>query len=79
MTVVNAVSSFPTGTVTCVSKAAPAPTANFATGARSDMIYVRACLAVDPMLPLVGDGLGLPRNPSGGFNVVSTSGFMNEP
>ncbi len=79
MTVIKSASSFPSTAMTCVSKTAPNPTVNYATGARSDMVYVRTCLAVDPMLPIVATGLGLPRNESGQFSVMASGGFMNEP
>lgn len=79
MTVVKSATSFPTNEVVCATKAAPNPTVSYSMGARSDMVYVRACLAVDPMLPLIAGYLGLPRNASGGYDVVATAGFMNEP
>lgn len=79
MTVIKTTSNFPATSATCVSKTAPAPTVGYATGARSDMIFVRTCLSVAPLMPLVGNGLGLPRNASGRFDLVASSGFMNEP
>lgn len=79
MTVVKSTAGFPSASAPCVSRVAPNPTVNYSSGSRSDMIYVRSCLLVDPMLPLIASGLGFPRNASGGFHVISTSGFMNEP
>ncbi|MFC3692937.1 TadE/TadG family type IV pilus assembly protein [Chenggangzhangella methanolivorans] len=79
MTVIKAASSFPSTGVTCVSRTAPKPTVTYNSGARSEMVLARACLNVDPLMPFLGTGLGLPRNASGGFDVVATSGFMNEP
>ena len=79
MSVIKSTANFPSSSVPCVTKDVPQPTVNFNTGARSDMVFVRACYLVDPLVPILGSGLGLPRNDSGGFNVVTTSGFVNEP
>lgn len=79
MTVIKTTASFPTANATCVSKTVPAPTVSYASGARSDMVFVRSCLSVAPLMPFLGTGLGLPRNASGRFDLVASSGFMNEP
>lgn len=79
MTVVKSAASFPTAAMPCIDRSKPAPSTNFSTGGRSDMLFVRACLTADPMFPLIGDGLGLPRTVQGRFNLISLSGFMNEP
>ncbi len=79
LTVTNTPSSFPSATVQCINRSAPPPTPGFASGGRSDVMFVRACLSVDPLVPLIAEGLGLQRNASGAFDVVSVGGFMNEP
>ena len=79
ITVVKSASSFPTASMPCIDRGKPAPSTNFTTGGRSDMLFLRACLTTDPLFPLVGNGLGLPRTEQGRFNLISLSGFMNEP
>ncbi len=61
---------------------------DFATagGARSELMFVRACVLVDPILPGIGFGLLLPQatkdangNWTGGHQMVSYTAFKNEP
>jgi Flp pilus assembly protein TadG len=78
MTVIKTASNFPTTSAPCVSRSAT-PNSTFQSGGRSEVVYVRACLAVDPLVPIIGEGLGLPRAASGYFNIISVTGFMNEP
>ncbi len=60
-----------TGTVTPVTSVTP--------GSRGDIMFVRACIVVDPLLPGTGLGALLSKDPSGGFDMVAFSAFMNEP
>jgi Flp pilus assembly protein TadG len=46
---------------------------------RSDVLFVRACVVIDPMTPGIGVALALPRDPQAGFRVVAASAYMNEP
>lgn len=48
-------------------------------GQRSELMFVRACVLVDPILPGLEFGLLLPQQPSGGHQMVSYSAFKNEP
>jgi hypothetical protein len=52
---------------------------NFTTGARNKLMMVRACTVFDPVFPAAGIGARLPREPSGGYRLRATTGFMNEP
>lgn len=55
------------------------PVVTFNAGNRSDIMYVRACVVIDPLIPGMGLGLHLPKDASGGFALVSYSAFVNEP
>ena len=51
----------------------------FSQGERNTLMMVRACAVFDPWFPGVGLGTQLPRDASGGYRLIATSGFMNEP
>ena len=53
--------------------------AHYATGAASELMMVRACLVVDPLVPNLGLGAILPTDPSGGYRLISVSAFVQEP
>ena len=55
------------------------PKTNFSPGLRSEIMFIRACMIVDPLVPGLGIGLGLPRASGGGHQLVSFTAFMNEP
>ncbi len=55
------------------------PTITFTPGGRDVIMFVRACMIVDPIFPGIGLGLQLPKDSSGGFQMVSYTAFMNEP
>ncbi len=55
------------------------PVINFTPGARSRLMFVRACIVVDPIFPGLGLGLKMPKDPSGGITMISYSAFVNEP
>jgi hypothetical protein len=55
------------------------PPDGFTAGARNVLMMVRACAVFDPWFPGVGLGTQLPRDRSGGYRLVATSGFVNEP
>jgi hypothetical protein len=48
-------------------------------GAENEMMLVRACAIFDPIFPLTGLGLRLHKDDSGGYALVATSAFVNEP
>jgi hypothetical protein len=56
-----------------------APVLNFNPGNRSELMMVRACAIFDPMFPATGLGVHLPRDASGGYALIATSAFVNEP
>lgn len=55
------------------------PVVTFNPGARSEIMYMRACVVIDPLMPGMGLGLHLPKDESGGFALVSYAAFVNEP
>ena len=69
----------PTANAVCRDRTTPPPSPNFNLGQRSDIMYVRACVIVDPMMPGLGLGLQLPKDNTGGFQMIAFSAFVNEP
>ena len=57
----------------------PNPKVNFTQGGASQIMYVRACVVVDPLVPGIGLALHLPLDPTGGLAMVSYGAFTNEP
>lgn len=66
---------------TCVDRnpGAIQPVTEFRLGAENELMLVRACAVVDPIFPLTGVGFHLPKDSSGGFQLVAMSAFVNEP
>lgn len=80
LTPVASAASFPSGAANCVDRTGNvAPTVNFVPGARSEIMFVRACIVVDPLFPGMGLGAILPKDASGGYAIVVQTAFMNEP
>lgn len=79
MFVVRQASDFPADNARCVNTTAPGATPVYRPENRSDVLFVRACVVVDPMTPGIGVALALPRDPERGFRVVASSAYMNEP
>jgi hypothetical protein len=72
--------SFPAGEANCVDRTEEIePTINFVPGAPSEIMFVRACLVVDPLFPGTGLGAMMPKDASGGYAIIAQTAFMNEP
>ncbi|MBB3934441.1 TadE/TadG family type IV pilus assembly protein [Aureimonas phyllosphaerae] len=70
----------PTTAAKCVDRAATVqPTTNFSTGSRGSIMYVRACIVSDPIVPLMGLVLKFEKDGKGGYHQTAVSTFMNEP
>jgi hypothetical protein len=70
----------PAGNAPCVNRAEnTVPAVVLTPGVEHDLVLVRICLIVDPVFPTSGLGLGLPRDASGGFGLVTSSVYVNEP
>ena len=73
-------SAYPQNQPNCIDRTGDiAPTISFTPGERSKIMFVRACMIIDPLLPGHGITLGLPRDNTGGFQLVAYTAFMNEP
>ena len=80
VTPITTAADIPAGSAICRDRTTPdAPALNFNLGQRSDIMYVRACVIVDPIVPGLGLGLQLPKDGSGGFQMIAHSAFVNEP
>lgn len=72
--------TFPTNNTVCVDRAsAVAPVVSYSSGQRGSIMYVRACLVSNPLTPALGLALSLPKDGKGGYYLVSSSAFINEP
>lgn len=58
---------------------APIEATNYVIGAENELMTIRACAVFDPIVPTMGLALLLPRDASGGYALVATSAFVNEP
>ncbi|MET3899984.1 hypothetical protein ABIB57_003947 [Devosia sp. UYZn731] len=71
---------YPTDDARCIDRAVPiAPVVRYTAGARSEQVFVRACFVVSAITPFLGVGLGLPKDATGAYRIVSRSAFANEP
>lgn len=70
----------PDRNATCVDRTTGiAPTVRYNPGSRSEIVFIRACLVTDPLIPAIGLGLRMPKDPSGGVVMIAYSAFVNEP
>lgn len=80
MSVVKTASDIPSNAATCIDRGSKyEPTVTFTTGDRAQIMYVRACLVTDPITPLIGVALQLSKDSLGGYSLVSSTAFINEP
>lgn len=55
------------------------PKIDFNAGGRERIMFMRACMIIDPIFPGIGLGLRLPKDASGGYQLIAYTAFMNEP
>ncbi len=55
------------------------PVTQFTPGTDNELMMVRACVVVDPIIPTSGLAMALPRDASGGYRLLASSVFVNEP
>ena len=76
-------SDFPNDDADCADRSitnpALRPQDDFDVGARSQVMFVRACIIVDPLFVTFGLGRMLDNDPNGGIQMVAHSAFVNEP
>lgn len=74
-------SGVPTSQASCVDRADGAiqPVVSFNSGVQSDIMFVRACVVVEPLLPGVGIAAHLPVDGTGRYQLIAFSAFINEP
>lgn len=73
-------SVMPSDSSTCYNRgAAVQPVVQFSPGQRSQVVFIRACVIIDPITPFIGLGLALPKDSSGGYRMIAYTAFANEP
>ncbi|MEL7149437.1 MAG: pilus assembly protein [Pseudomonadota bacterium] len=55
------------------------PPKNFENGAQNDLMLIRVCSVVDTVFPTFGVGRSIPQDENGGYILISSSAFVNEP
>ncbi len=55
------------------------PLIKFRNGAENELMLIRICAVVDPVFPGIGVGRTMPKDASGGYRIIASSAFVNEP
>jgi len=55
------------------------PLGNFQNGQENELMLMRLCAVVDPAFPGIGVGRSMPKDASGGYQIIATTAFVNEP
>ncbi|MGC9367907.1 MAG: TadE/TadG family type IV pilus assembly protein [Paracoccaceae bacterium] len=72
--------TLPDPAATCVDRDAEIqPVVTFRDGPENELMIVRACVLIDPVIPGSGLGLKMQANNRDGFALVATSAYVNEP
>jgi Flp pilus assembly protein TadG len=72
--------ALPQGPQPCVDRATQIePAVTFIPGGENELVLIRVCAVFDPIFPTTGLGLDLPLDPSGGYQLLAMSTFVNEP
>jgi hypothetical protein len=67
-------------TADCVRRDLPVqPVVKFENGSDDELMLIRICAIVDPFFPTIGVGRTMPKDESGGYQIVAASAFVNEP
>ena len=74
---------FPTDGADCADRSITdltlRPQDDFNAGSRSEVMFVRVCMIVDPLVLRFGLGKMLDNDPNGGIQMIAMSAFVNEP
>lgn len=70
----------PATAATCVDRTSEiAPIVEFTPGLRNAFMLMRACSVFDPLFPTFGLAPHLPLDASGGYRIIASTSFVNEP
>ncbi len=75
---INNYQSLPSNKVTCIEKSSDKLPV-YSTGSSSSVMYMRACMTIDLLLPFYGFASSLYKTQSGRYQLVFSTAFMNEP
>ena len=79
-TPLNTTNDFPSDTTPCRDQNVTIdPVKTFDAGQRSQIMFVRACFVVDPIVPGIGFALHYPKEANGKLRLTSSFAFVNEP
>lgn len=71
---------FPSEVAACVNRGGDAqPVVDWQNGRQSDVMFIRACYVTDPMFPAFGLGAMFTKDHTGGYFLVASSAFSQEP
>lgn len=80
LTPIASAADIPTSAIQCVDRTENVtPVTSFNTGGRGEIVYVRACMVVDPLLGHTTIGIDFTTDASGGLMLYAKSAFLNEP
>lgn len=71
--------NMPNPNATCMNRSEEIDPPEFATAGRNDLMVVRACAVLDPFFNTTPWVMRMPVQPGGGYAVIATSTFVNEP
>jgi hypothetical protein len=70
----------PSAAPTCVDRTSDVkPVVNYTPGKRNELMLLRACVVVSPMFAHYGLAANLPLDSSGGYHLIASTAFVNEP
>ncbi|MDJ0827254.1 MAG: pilus assembly protein [Rhodobacter sp.] len=71
---------FRTGQVQCIDRdEGIEPVVNFTPGIDNEMMLITVCAVIEPMVPITGLGLKLPKVNESDYALITMSAFVNEP
>jgi Flp pilus assembly protein TadG len=72
--------ALPAAAATCIDRNATVePVLTFSNGAQNDLMFIRACFAVEPLYPTFGLGAIIETDAAGSMFLVAKSAFAQEP
>ena len=72
--------AFPVGPYTCADRTLDVePMVSFQPGKESEIMVMKVCMIVNPLFPGTGVGAMLPKDATGGYAIVTSTAFVNEP